>query len=79
MEVAYDMGNSSVMMGINNVFDNVGDSVTKVNACPSGGSCANVFDITDDIYGGILGQVYSELAPMGISGQFVYLRYRYNF
>ena len=79
MEVAYDMGNSSVMMGINNVFDNVGDSVTKVNACPVGGSCANEFDITDDVYGGILGQVYSELAPMGISGQFLYLRYRYNF
>ena len=59
--------------------DNVGDSVTKVNACPVGGSCANEFDLTDDIYGGILGQVYSELAPMGISGQFIYLRYRYNF
>jgi hypothetical protein len=50
-----------------------------VNACPVGGSCANEFDLTDDIYGGILGQAYSELAPMGISGQFVYLRYKYNF
>jgi len=79
LEGSYDFGETTMSFGINNVFDNSGDKVTDANKCPTVDNCQNEFGLTNDIYQGILGQVYSELAPMGISGRYAFLRFRYNF
>ena len=67
VEVEYTLNDqSSVLVGVNNAFDNSGDKATKVNNL--GFNSAT-----------ILGNTYSQYAPMGISGGFWYARYRYAF
>lgn len=67
IEIAYDINeNSSLLLGGNNVFDEKGQTTTEVNNLG--------FDTST-----VLGNQYSQYTPFGISGDYWYLRYRYNY
>ena len=68
LEAEYEInGNSSVLLGVNNVLDNSGQTTTEMHGLGFNTATAAV------------GNTYSAFAPMGFSGAFWYANYRYNF
>ena len=68
LEAEYEInGNSSVLLGVNNVLDNSGQTTTEMHGLGFNTATAAV------------GNTYSAFAPMGFSGAFYYANYRYNF
>jgi len=67
LEVAYDLNeNSSFLFGINNLFNEKGQTTTSSN------------DLGFDTAVAGVGNVYSTFSPFGFSGTYYYLRYRYT-
>ena len=68
LEAEYEInGNSSVLLGVNNVLDNSGQTTTEMH------------DLGINTATAAVGNTYSAFAPMGFSGAFWYANYRYNF
>jgi len=75
LEVAYDFSEkSSLLFGINNVFDNKGQTINSFHAENNPG-IAPGFNASR----AAVGNVYSQYSPFGFSGSFWYLNYRYTY
>ena len=67
LELSYDMNeNSSFLFGVNNLFNEKGETTTFSNALGFDTAVAGV------------GNVYSTFSPFGFSGTYYYLSYRFN-
>ena len=68
LEAEYEINaSSSVLLGVNNVLDNSGQTTTEMH------------DLGFNTATAAVGNTYSAFAPMGFSGAFWYANYRYNF
>jgi len=68
LEAEYEINaSSSVLLGVNNVLDNSGQTTTEMH------------DLGINTATAAVGNTYSAFAPMGFSGAFWYANYRYNF
>jgi len=67
VEAGYDFNDSnSLLFGVNNLFNNKGETTTQANGLGFDTAVAGV------------GNVYSTFSPFGFSGTYYYLRYRYT-
>ena len=68
LEAEYEInGSSSLLIGVNNVLDNSGQTTSEMH------------DLGINTATAAVGNTYSAFAPMGFSGAFWYANYRYNF
>jgi len=68
LEAEYEINaSSSLLLGVNNVLDNSGQTTTEMH------------DLGFNTATAAVGNTYSAFAPMGFSGAFWYANYRYNF
>jgi len=68
LEAEYEINaSSSLLLGVNNVLDNNGQTTTEMH------------DLGFNTATAAVGNTYSAFAPMGFSGAYWYANYRYNF